>query len=76
MPKVRMMSSPPTHLVLVFAGDVGLAEGHEVVDVVAGIEKEASDGRVGDFVFGQDDGAEVEEDQFLDIFHVAVEGQA
>ena len=45
-------------------------------EVVAGIEKEASDCRGGDFVSGQDDGAEVEEDQFFDIFHVAVEGQA
>ena len=43
--------------ILVLAGDIGFAKRHQVVDVVAGIKKQASDGGVGDDIFGQYDGA-------------------
>ena len=63
------------HFLLVLAGDVGLAKGHEVVDVVASVEEETADGGVGDLVFGQDDGPQVEQDEFFDVFHLRSEGE-
>ena len=47
-----------------------MAKGHEVVDVVASVEEETADGGVGDLVFGQDDGPQVEQDEFFDVFHL------
>lgn len=64
------------HFLLVLAGDVGLAKGHEVIDVVASVEEEAADGGVGDLVFGQDDGSQVEQDEFFDVFHLRTEGES
>ena len=46
-------------LLLVFRSDVGMAQQHQVVDVVACIEQQPADSRVGHDVFGKHDGAEV-----------------
>ena len=63
-------------LLLVACGDVGVAEEHEVVDVVASLEEEASHGAVGDDVLGKDDGAHVEHDELLDVAHLFAQRQA
>ena len=52
-----------------------MAEQHQVVDVVAGVEKQPPDGGVGDDVLCEHDGAEVEQHQFLHIFHLLIERQ-
>ena len=49
--------------------DVAFAEEHKRVDVVACIEKEASHGRVGNFVFAEHDRAHVEIDHLLYELH-------
>ena len=63
------------HLVLVLAGDVGLAQGHQVIDVVSGIKEEATHGTVGHLVLNKGDGTHVQAHEFLHIFHVVVERQ-
>ena len=60
-------------LLLVFGGDVGMAEQHQVVDVVARVEKEPPYSGVRHDVLGEDDGAEVEQHQLLHVFHLLVE---
>ena len=57
-------------------GDVGVAEEHEVVDVVAGLEEEAAHSAVGDHLFGQHYGAHVQHDQLLHVAHLFAQGQA
>ena len=59
-----------THLVL--ARDVRLAERHQVVDVVAGIVHQSSDGTIGDLLVGNGDGSHVQVDEFLHVFHLGI----
>ena len=47
------------HLVLVLAGDVGLAQGHQVVDVVTRVKQQSAYGAIGHLVLDQGDGAHV-----------------
>ena len=62
-------------LVGVLGGDVGLAEHHQVVDVVAGLEKQPADGGIGDVVLHERDGAQVQTDELLDVFEMLGDGQ-
>ena len=57
-------------LLLVGRGNVGLAEQHQVVDVVACVEEQTAYGGVCDLVGNQRDGAHVQRHQFLDVLHV------
>ena len=59
----------------VLAGDVGFAEEHEVVYVIACLKEEAADGAVGDLVIGDGDGAHVQRHQLLHILHPLVHRQ-
>ena len=59
----------------VFAGDVGFAEEHEVVDVGACLEEETADGGVCDLVVGYGYGAHVEGDEFFYVVEAVVEGE-
>ena len=56
----------------VLARDVGLAEEHQVVDVVARIEEEAADGRVGNALISKNYRAHVEAHHLLHVFHLLV----
>ena len=56
----------------VLRGDVGLAEHHQVVDVVAGLKQQTAYGRVGHFLVGNDDGAHVQSHKLLHVFHLLV----
>lgn len=59
----------------ILARDVGLAKKHEVVNVVSGVKKETTDGRVRHFIVSNVDGAHVEVYEFLHILHALVEGK-
>ena len=48
---------------------------HEVVDVIASVKQQSSYSRIGDDVLSQHDGSEVEQHEFLHIFHLLVQGQ-
>ena len=63
-------------LLLIAGGDVGIAEEHEVVDVVAGLEEEATHGAVGDHILGEDDGSHVEHDEFFHVAFFLAQGEA
>ena len=60
---------------LVLRRDVSLAQEHQVVDVVAGLEEEASHGRIGNLFVGDGDGTHVQRDELLDVFHAIVQRQ-
>ena len=60
---------------LVAARDVGLAQAHEVVDVVARLKKETTHGAVGHLVVGDDDGTHVQSYQLFYVLHALVKGQ-
>ena len=60
---------------LVLAGDVGLAQRHEVVDVVASLEEQTAHGTVGHDVVGNSDGPHVQAYEFGHVLHAFVEGQ-
>ena len=62
------------NLRFVLGGDVGAAEQHQVVDVVAGIEKKAAHRRVSHDVIDQGDGSQVQPDKLPDILSV-INGQ-
>ena len=64
------------HLVLVLARDVGFAQRHQVVNVITRIKQQTAHGAVGHLVLNQGNGAHVQPDQLLHIFHVLVERQA
>ena len=64
------------HLVLVLARDVGLAQRHQVVDIVARVKEQPPHGAVGHLVLDQGDGTHVQAHEFFHIFHVLVERQA
>lgn len=62
-----------THFV--FAGNVGFAQKHQVVNVVARLKQESPYGAVGDVVGGNYDRAHVQIDEFIDVFHTLVKWQ-
>ena len=57
----------------ILGGYVGACKGHEVVDVVAGVEEEPAHGGIRDFVVYQRNGAHVQPDELLDIFQFLVQ---
>ncbi len=59
----------------VFRGDVGFAEGHQVVDIVAGLKEKSAHRRVGHHLFCQNDGTHVKVYHFLNILHFLIEGE-
>ena len=63
------------YLFRILAGDIGLAQLHQVVDVVASLEEQASDSRVGHLVVREGDRAHMKAYHFLHIFHLLVHGQ-
>ena len=60
---------------LVLRGDVGLAQHHQVIDVVARLEEQAAYGAIGDLLVGNDDGAHVKPYELLHILHLLVHGK-
>ena len=61
------------HFLGIFGCDVAFAQNHQVVDVVAGIEKHAAHCRVGNHVFHEGYRSHVHSHKFLHIFHLVVE---
>ena len=57
---------------LILRGDVCLTQHHQIVNIVAGIEKKSTHGRIRHFVVGDVDGAHVEIDELFDVFHTFV----
>ena len=57
----------------VAARNVGLAQKHEVVDVIAGVEQKPAHRAVGHNVVGYYDWAHMKVHKFLNIFHSLVE---
>ena len=60
---------------LVLAGDVRLAERHQVVDVVARIVQQTAHGRVGHLAVGNHLWSHVQVNQLLHIFHLGTQRQ-
>ena len=52
-----------------------MTEQHQVIDVVTAIEQQTSHGGIRDDVFGKDDGAHVQHDEFLNVFHFFIQRQ-
>ena len=57
---------------LVLAGDISLAERHQVVDVIAGIIQQAANGTVGNLLISNHNRTHVEFYQFLHILHLRI----
>ena len=64
------------HLVLVLAGDVCLAQGHQVINVVTGIKEQTPHSTVSHFVLDKSNRTHVQSHKFFHIFHVLIERQA
>ena len=54
--------------------DVGFAQDHQLLHVVARLEQQTPHGRVRDQIFGEDDRPQVEEDQLLHDFMCSLSG--
>ena len=62
-------------LLPVLARDVGFTERHEVIDVLPGLEEQTAHGTVRHLLIGNDDGAHVQTDKFLDVLHPVIKRQ-
>ena len=62
------------HLCGVLGGDVGVAQEHQVIDVVAGVEEEAPHRRVRNLVVDEGYRTQVQAHELLDVFHLLVQG--
>ena len=63
---------------LVLAGDIGLAESHQVVDIITCITEQSTNGTVSHLFVGNDDWTHMQLHQFLHILHLRIqrEGQS
>ena len=58
---------------LVLAGDVGLAQDHQRVDVVPRVEEQAAHGAVRHDVLGERDGAQVQQHEVFHEAHLVIQ---
>lgn len=76
LPNEAIVVEVLTHLLRVLAGDVGLHQEHEVVDVVPRLEEQAAHGRVRHALIDEHGGAHVQVHQLLDVVELGIQRQA
>ncbi len=68
----REIVENPAHFFLILGGDVGLAESHQIFNVIARVVDQTAHSRIRDLVLHQCYGAHVELYEFGHIFHLGV----